>query len=400
MSWRILRIFSVVLLMLAFTSSAAGAKTIEELRQELNQRKASLKEAEEEIAQFKERIQRKKQEARTLQSQIVLMDDTIEELELTLRRTRAEINETDAEVETVGQEITEREEEITKQKVLLANYIRELHAVDQQSTVTVLLKYTTFSEVMNEAATFEELHDRAQHTLSTVQRLHEELTAKQRDLQDFQETLEALRKRQEGQQDTLAVQRDSKSRILQLTNTQEQQYQALLKQSQQTHQQAQAEISALDVAIREELKKQGIGELPRVGTMDWPIDAVFGVSCEFHCSGYPYAYLIGAHTGTDIPANIGTPIRAPADGYVARLHDSGGPGYSYIMLIHGENISTVFGHVSGFAVSEGQLVTRGTVIGYTGGAPGSRGAGLSSGPHLHFEVRKNNVAVNARGYLR
>ncbi|MEX2054729.1 MAG: M23 family metallopeptidase, partial [Candidatus Andersenbacteria bacterium] len=64
-----------------------------------------------------------------------------------------------------------------------------------------------------------------------------------------------------------------------------------------------------------------------------------------------------------------------------------------------DNISTVYGHVSGFAVNEGQVVTRGTTIGYTGGAPGTRGAGLSSGPHLHFEVRVNNAHVNPRKYL-
>jgi len=101
----------------------------------------------------------------------------------------------------------------------------------------------------------------------------------------------------------------------------------------------------------------------------------------------------------DIPVSVGTPVRAPAEGYVARVRDAKGPGYSYILLIHGDNVSTVFGHLSGFAVNEGDIVTRGSVIGYSGGAPGMNGAGLSSGPHLHFEVRENNRAVNPRRYL-
>lgn len=393
------RLFGFVLLMFLLVQPVS-AKTVEELRQELNQRRERLQQAEKRISEFKERIQLKKQEARTLESQLEIMDDTIEELDLTIGRTVAEIEETAIEIESVSEDVKIKEEEINKQRDLLGEYIRALHTVDRQSTVAVFLKYDTFSDVIHEASTFEELHGRAQTTFDNLKKLHQELTDKQRDLQDFQATLKSLQQRQEGQQKTVEAQRTAKNRILELTNSQEKQYQGLLKQSQQTHQQAQADIAELDSLIREELKKQGVGELPSVGTMDWPIDPVFGVSCEFHCGGYPFAYLIGAHSGTDIPAYVGTPIKAPADGYVARTHDSGGSGYSYIMLIHGEGVSTVFGHVSGFAVSEGQAVKRGTVIGYTGGAPGTRGAGLSSGPHLHFEVRKNNVAVNSRNYLR
>lgn len=376
-----------------------GAKTVEELRAELDTKRKSLKDTENRIQQFKEGIQEKKKEARTLEDQIGLIDTNIEGIELTLAQTVAEIDETDTEIETVEAEVAIKEEEIARQKQILAEYIRSIHTLDQQSTVTMLLKYDTFSEAMTESATLEELQNRAQETLVSIQGLHEELVTKRRELEDFKQSLDALRKRQEAQQATLANQRASKERILSLTQEQEAEYQALLKDAQAAHQQAQAAISELDSRIREELKKQGIGALPSVGTFDWPIEPIFGVSCEFRCGGYPYEYLIGPHSAIDIPSYVGTPIKAPAEGYVARTFDSGGPGYSYIMLIHGDGISTVYGHVSGFAVNEGQVVTRGTVIGYTGGAPGSRGAGLSSGPHLHFEVRKNNVPVNPRGYL-
>ncbi|MEX0650212.1 MAG: peptidoglycan DD-metalloendopeptidase family protein [Candidatus Andersenbacteria bacterium] len=395
---------------LRFTALCAGvlfvlapsvtlAKTVEELRAELNDKRNALKNTEQKIEEFKNTVQKKKQEARTLSDQIILIDDSIEEIELTLNRTNAEIEETDVEIEAVETEIIAKEEEIAKQKLLLADYIRSMHAFDQQSNVTVFLKYETFSEAMNETSTLSELQQRGQETLVLIQQLHEELTTKRRELGDFMQSLEALQRRQEQQQNTLANQRDSKQRILELTQEQEAQYQGLLQEAQQQHKQAQSSIAALDAKIREELKRQGFGNLPSVGTFNWPIEPIFGVSCEFHCSGYPYAYLIGPHSAIDIPTYTGTPIKAPADGYVARTFDSGGPGYSYIMLIHGDNLSTVYGHVSGFAVNEGQMVTRGTVIGYTGGASGARGSGLSTGPHLHFEVRKNNLPVNPRNFL-
>lgn len=384
---------------LFFAPAFVFAKTVDELKAELDQKRESLKGTEEKIEEFKQEIQVKKKEARTLGDQIVLIDDNIEEIELTLTSTQAEIEKTDVEVQAVEAEIAQREEEIDKQKQLLGEYIRSMHAFDQQSSVTVFLKYQTFSEAVNETSTLTELQNRGQQTLVTIKSLHEELTTKQRELGDFKQSLESLKRRQEQQQATLANQRDSKSRILELTEEQEAQYQDLLQEAQQQHKAAQSAISSLDARIREELKKQGYGNLPSVGTFDWPIEPIFGVSCEFRCAGYPYEYLIGPHSAIDIPSYVGTPIKAPADGYVARTHDSGGPGYSYIMVIHGDELSTVYGHVSGFAVNEGQLVTRGTVIGYTGGASGARGSGLSSGPHLHFEVRKNNLPVNPRGYL-
>lgn len=374
-------------------------KTIEDLRQELETKKNALRQANEKITQFQQNIQLKQKEARTLTDQIDIISDNISELELSIGRTVAEIEKTNAEIDEVSQEITDKEQAIEHAKELLSEYIRSLHTIDQQSMVTIFLKYTSFSEVINEASTVEELQSRTQRALQEIQQLHAELMDKKQALQDFKQTLNALRKRQEQQQNTLATQQDSKQRILNLTNAQEKQFQSLLQQAQQTHKQAEAEISRIDAAIREELRKQGFGELPHVGTFSWPIEAIFGVSCEFHCAGYPFAYLIGPHSGIDIPTYVGTPIKAPADGYVARLHDSGGAGYSYILLLHGDTLSTVYGHVSGFAVNEDQVVKRGTVIGYTGGAPGMHGAGLSSGPHLHFEVRKNNIPVNPRNYL-
>ena len=379
--------------------SVVDAKSIEELREELKEKRSSLKETESKVKKFKADIQEKKQEARTLADQITIIDDSIEEMTLDIERTEAEIDETDVEIESVVKEVEIKEQEMGHQKDVLASFIREMHKLDQPSSVAVFIKYGTFSEAMNESSTLAELQNRAQKTLVAIQQLHEELVTKKRELDDFKQTLEALRVRQQSQQDTLDSQRESKNRILDLTNAQESKYKEYLAEAQKTHQTAQASIKTLDAAIRAELQRQGKGALPSVGQLSWPVNPTFGVSCEFHCSGYPYAYLIGPHTGTDIPTGVGTPVRAAADGYVARVHDSGGSGYSYLMLIHGDNITTVYGHLSGFAINEDQLITRGTVIGYSGGAPGMRGSGLSTGAHLHFEVREKSVPINARKYL-
>lgn len=99
------------------------------------------------------------------------------------------------------------------------------------------------------------------------------------------------------------------------------------------------------------------------------------------------------HTGVDISAEVGEPVIAPADGEVAFADFMGGYGRA-VLLEHGNGVSTRYGHLSGFAVTAGQHVHRGDVVGYVGSS------GRSTGPHLHYEVRIGNTPVNPYKYLR
>jgi len=99
------------------------------------------------------------------------------------------------------------------------------------------------------------------------------------------------------------------------------------------------------------------------------------------------------HSGLDIDAPWGTPVRAAADGAVSDA--SMGAGYGReVVLNHGHEVETVYGHLSSVAVVPGQHVARGQVIGYVGQS------GRATGPHLHYEVRVHNVPVNPHKYLR
>lgn len=99
------------------------------------------------------------------------------------------------------------------------------------------------------------------------------------------------------------------------------------------------------------------------------------------------------HTGVDISAGFGTPVRAAADGEVQAAGMERGYGRE-VILNHGNGIETLYAHLSGFTVTPGQQVSIGQVIGYVGLS------GRTTGPNLHYEVRIRNTPVNPHKYMR
>ena len=122
----------------------------------------------------------------------------------------------------------------------------------------------------------------------------------------------------------------------------------------------------------------------------WPVRG--SVNSEYGTRQSPWQEGREFHSGIDIRAGSGTAIHAPAAGTV--VHAGVAQDYgTAIVLDHGQDIRSLYGHLSKVSVQSGQRVVRGTVIGYTGNT------GRSSGPHLHYEIMVKGQAVNPRAYL-
>jgi peptidoglycan DL-endopeptidase CwlO len=157
------------------------------------------------------------------------------------------------------------------------------------------------------------------------------------------------------------------------------------------------DVEAIQGKIAEELAATGSMPLPLgaikpgSGSMIWPVDGPIA-------SGFGPRTIEGSyefHPGIDIAVPEGTPIRAALSGTVAFTEpeaSSGGYG-NYTCIDHGGGLSTCYAHQSAFAVSAGEAVQQGEVIGYSGCT------GYCLGPHVHFEVRINGEVVDPLGYL-
>ena len=123
----------------------------------------------------------------------------------------------------------------------------------------------------------------------------------------------------------------------------------------------------------------------------WPVEG--RIMSSFGSRNDPFSGEGAFHRGVDISGGYGQSIISPADGMVEFADFYNGYGRT-VVINHGHGISTLYGHMSGFAVTSGQHVSRGDVIGYIGMS------GRSSGPHVHYEVHINNTPVNPHKFLR
>ncbi|MGL5512685.1 MAG: M23 family metallopeptidase [Sporomusa sp.] len=141
---------------------------------------------------------------------------------------------------------------------------------------------------------------------------------------------------------------------------------------------------------RESAKVSGRVDKPASMPSIWPVNGP--ITSGFGWRTAPLAGGSEAHQGIDIASGLGIPVVATADGTVVQSGWSGGYG-KLVQIDHGNGIETLYGHNSQLAVSVGQTVKKGQLISYVGST------GISTGPHVHYEVRENGVAVNPIKYM-
>jgi murein DD-endopeptidase MepM/ murein hydrolase activator NlpD len=123
----------------------------------------------------------------------------------------------------------------------------------------------------------------------------------------------------------------------------------------------------------------------------WPVDG--RLMSPFGGRTDPFSGEGAMHTGVDLEAHYGTPVRATADGIV--VHAEWGGSYGKVVVVdHGNGLQSLYAHLSRFEVVPGQEIRRGDILGMSGGT------GRVTSPHLHYEVRMHGTPVNPYPFLR
>lgn len=380
------------------------ADDINDLRREIDVQKRNIDELDKKQQELEDEIERKEKEAKTLANQLAILENSIKQAEIQIEKTKAEIEKTILEINSLERQIQEREAQIKEQKQNLAETIRVLYQYEEVDILEILFKYNSFSAYLDQVANLERLQNKGKEALDNIKQIKEDLENEQADLKEQKEALDKLKTKLNEQKEQLDYEKEGKERLLRETEMQEEKFQKLLEQARVEQEEVNQEIQNLEREIQQKIIEERLDkddpwkDIGGKGDLSWPIMPYEGISAYFMDPSYRAAFGID-HYAIDLPTPQGTPIHSPADGIIVKYRDAG-YGYSYLMVYHGNNISTVYGHVSASMVSEGQKVKKGDVIGLSGGMPGTRGSGwLTTGPHLHFEVRISGTPVNPLLYL-
>ncbi len=146
------------------------------------------------------------------------------------------------------------------------------------------------------------------------------------------------------------------------------------------------EVHQQEILLTMRDNKATLAAIPSI----WPIEGF--VTSPFGTRPSPFTGRWETHTGMDISAKMGTPIYATAHGTVQQSGSDGAYGIS-VEIKHGGGLVTKYAHMQKAAVTAGQQVTRGELIGYVGRT------GRATGPHVHYEVRLSGVATNPTQYI-
>jgi murein DD-endopeptidase MepM/ murein hydrolase activator NlpD len=226
----------------------------------------------------------------------------------------------------------------------------------------------------------------------------EDLDNKKKQMEAKKADLLALKEDLDNKKKDFQDQSYTKQNLLAQTQSSELKYRTLLNSLRQQQLAIESELKNYEEQARRRLAQQNKIEEGGVA-LSWPAPSRY-ITSGFRDPDYPYRNIF-EHNAIDIRAGQGTPIVAAASGYIGRAtHCTTASCYNYVLIIHNGNFSTVYGHLSNVLVTTDKFVNRGDVIGYSGGTPGTVGAGpFVTGPHLHFEVRLNGIPVNPIGYL-
>lgn len=398
----LLIIFSVPMALGIFLASGQVTDTtnnpeVQELNRQIRLKREQADALQKKQKEYEASLAQKQGEKIDLNYQIAILDNHVAKTQVETDAIKLNIDQTDLQIRKTNLEILDKQEAIEKEKEHIGSVLRVMYKENQASSLEILLLNDSFSAFLNQVKYLGDVNGELTHSLSNLRDVKVTLESKQAELGAKVAELAKLKIEYDDKLAKLVAEKEDKAVILSQISASEAEYQSLIMQAKREQAQASAEAASYEQKARQKLTQNNQQLASNPQGLIWPVPKNT-VTAYFHDPDYPFRYLF-EHPAIDIRAKQGTPLRAAAGGYVARAKNAG-MGYSYIMIIHADGLATVYGHVSRIMVKEDDYVNQGDVIGLSGATPGTPGAGpLTSGPHLHFEVRLNGIPVNPLDYL-
>lgn len=375
----------LILPMVTMIMGGAGAVTqaeIDALKSEQAESRLRQQELKEQLDAVKDDQAAAQQKRNILTQQLEAINSEIENID-------AQIAYYDGEI---AQKESERVEAVAREEEQYQLFCERVRLMEENGTVSywsILFNAESFSDMLDRLTDIDAVMDYDNQIMDQLVETRRQIEQLKADLESARAGQETARAEQEAKKAEQQAKVAEAQKLLDQINADVAEVNRQLEAESAAAKEIQAEIARKQKALEEERRQNNI-TIDSESSYLWPLPGYYKLTSLFGYRIHPITGKAHSHTGIDVPAPGGTPILAAKSGQVvtSASHYSYG---NYVVIDHGNGASTLYAHMSSRAVSEGQMVTQGQVIGYVGTT------GSSTGNHLHLEVRENYTRVDPEG---
>jgi len=385
-------LFLILGLILASETACFGAPTAAELEAQLKREENRLSELQGQVTMHRKKLSEAKVKEKSVLSKlqeynekVALAGQRINVMQVKQKRVELRISE-------LTREIVYTQGQLGELKGALAARLNAIYRYGGVAELNLFFSSSTINEAIVNSYLLSRIADQDREIYGKYMDRIRRLDQSRRDLGVQTERLAEQKRQIEGERTVHRRALDESNRYLEKVKREKQLHAAAVEELQRAQRELESKVRSI-IEQKRKMARRSTVKPPvyRGGALPWPVSG--SVNSEFGMRKHPQFNTRMKHTGIDIAAPIGTPVIAVAAGEV--LYAESMRGYGNVLMIdHGGNLLTVYGHLSRMDVGEGQTVRQGQVIGGVGNT------GVSTGSHLHFEVRVGDQARNPREYLR
>jgi len=367
----------VLLLFIASAWAVRGAKPAPDANQLTNQ----LNSLQSKKADVKQHLREVKQKQRVVTAQLSIADQRLANARAHLQDVSQQLTQSRAQLRIAKNELNESETRLDQHEDALGKRLEIIHQRGETSLLQIVLESSSYSDLVNQMYLYDQVMAQDADLLDEYEQARAENAAAAQAAAKTEQQVSQLKDQATTSHAVAAKERENTAAIKRKILQQRAYYERALAELEQDSRDIQAMLRRLQAtpAGQKRFAQHFNGSFLR------PVGG--RITSGFGYRVHPILKVRKFHTGVDIGAPSGTPIKAAADGTVIHAARWGGYG-NCIIIDHGGGVSTLYAHCSSLAVGTGRQVKQGQVVGYVGST------GLSTGPHLHFEVRRNGTPVN------
>lgn len=339
------------------------------------------------ITAQRETLKEKEAQKKTYVGQLDQLEDQMKGIQSELNTLADQLKDAEKKVAQSTEELEKSEAELAERMELFSQMVKEVYLNGQVSYLEVAFESTSFNDLLTRFDLMEKLVEQDVEILDRVEAQIKEVEDKKAQLEKERNKIVSIKKSTERRKQDLAARQQEKRQWIGKIEEDQKQVEKALNEMESLSAQLAAQINKIQ---QERMAKSGS---KFNGVFSWPTPGHTRVTSEYGYRIHPVLKTKRMHTGIDIGAPSGTAIKAVADGTVIYSGWLGAYGNA-VVIDHGGGISSMYAHQSRISVSTDQSVKKGDSVGKVGST------GWSTGPHLHFEVRKNGNPINPWNYLK